>query len=64
MKKVSKVFMALMLSFLTFNAGRFILALFQDVSSFTHLVSTCVVSLFILVLLYSAGVLMFAKDGK
>ena len=64
MKKVSKVFMALMLAVVTFNAGRFILALFQDVSSFPHLVSTCVVSLFILVLLYSAGLLMFAKDGK
>jgi ABC-type tungstate transport system substrate-binding protein len=64
MKKVSKVLMALMLAVVTFNAGRFILALFQDVSSFPHLVSTCVVSLFILVLLYSAGLLMFAKDGK
>jgi len=64
MKKVSKVLMALMLAVVTFNAGRFILALFQEVSSFTHLVSTCVVSLFILVLLYSAGLLMFAKDGK
>ena len=64
MKKVSKVLMALMLAVVTFNAGRFILALFQDVSSFTHLVSTCVVSLFILVLLYSAGLLMFARDGK
>ena len=64
MKKVSKVLMALVLAVVTFNAGRFILALFQEVSSFPHLVSTCVVSLFILVLLYSAGLLMFAKDGK
>jgi len=64
MKKVSKVLMALMLAVVTFNAGRFILALFQEVSSFPHLVSACVVSLFILVLLYSAGLLMFAKDGK
>jgi len=64
MKKVSKVLMALMLAVVTFNAGRFILALFQDVSSVPHFISTCIVSLFTLTLLYLAGVLMFAKDGK
>jgi len=56
--------MAVVFAGVTFTAGRFLLALFQEVSSFPHLVSTCVVSLFILVLLYSAGLLMFAKDGK
>ena len=64
MKKVSKVLMALMLAVVTFNAGRFILAVFQEVSSIPHFISTCVVALFILALLYLAGLLMFAKDGK
>jgi len=64
MKKVSKVLMALVLAVVTFNAGRFILALFQEVSSVSHFISTCIVSLFTLTLLYLAGVLMFAKDGK
>jgi len=64
MKKVSKFLMAVVFAGVTFTAGRFLLALFQEVSSFPHLVSVCVVSLFILVLLYSAGLLMFAKNGK
>jgi hypothetical protein len=64
MKKVSKFFTGVMFAGATFIVGRFLLALFQEVSSFTHLVSTCVVSFSILALLYCTGVLMFVKDGK
>ena len=64
MKKVSKFLMAVVFAGVTFTAGRFLLAMFQETSSISHFISTCVVSLFILVLLYSAGLLMFAKDGE
>ena len=64
MKKVSKVLMALMLAVVTFNAGRFILALFQEVSSVPQFISGCIVIGFLVTLLYCVVVLMFAKDGK
>ena len=64
MKKVSKVFMALMLSFLTFNVGRLALALFQEVSSVPQFISGCIVIGFLVTLLYCVVVLMFARDGK
>jgi hypothetical protein len=64
MKKVSKVFVALMLSFLTFNVGRLALALFQEVSSVPQFISGCIVIGFLVTLLYCVVVLMFAKDGK
>lgn len=64
MKAVSKILIVLMLSFLTFNVGRLVLALFQEVSSVPQFISGCIVSGFLVTLLYCVVVLMFARDGK
>lgn len=62
MKTTMKILSVLVLAFVSVNVLRVIVALFSDIESVSHFIATSIVSLFILFILFCAGVLMFGKE--